>query len=186
MVDSWIESFVQSYYQSFKKFLVQKNIWFRVEKKDGVRKQANWSDIDILALSSESLFLVSCKSFLGAETAEKSVQRIKVWFGEATEFVENHEIYKKLIFTKKFPLVKELVLEVPHKKAEALIKEQCPEINIFRYKDMLVEWIDFLKSEMIDSTSKGKYITPAEKVYKKTDDHIERLLMELIRYKIIS
>jgi len=184
MVDSWLESFVESYYQSYKKYLVQKNIWFRVEKKEGIRKQANWSDIDILALSDEELILINCKTFLGYKKTEDSAKSIVIWFEEATEFIQNHLIYSKILSKKDFPLIKQLILEIPQKSAEDSITTMNSDIKIIYYKDILVEWIEFLKSKI--GSSNGSYKTPSDKVYKKTEDHIERCLMELIRYNLIK
>ena len=183
MVDSWLESFVESYYQSYKKYLVQKNIWYYVKKKEGIRKQANWSDVDILALSDEELILISCKTFLGHKKAEDSAKSIVIWFEEAAEFISNHDIYSKILSKRRYPLIKQLILEIPHKSAERLITTMAPDINIVYYKDMLVEWIDFLKLRIVSSN--GPYKTSSVKIYKKTEDNIERLLMELIRYNLI-
>lgn len=185
MVDSWLESFVESYYQNFKRYLVQKNVWFPVKKKEGVRKQGGWSDIDILALSEEELHLVSCKTFLGMKKAEETANNIVLWFEEASEFINKHQIYSNLLIERKFPLIKRLILEIPHKSAESAIKKMTPSINIIYYKDLLVDWIDHLKKKMQPISTKNNYITASDKIYKKTEDNIERLLMELIRYNLL-
>lgn len=185
MVDSWLESFVESYYQNFKRYLVQKNVWFSVEKKEGVRKQRGWSDIDILAVSDEELHLVNCKTFLGTKKADETANAIVLWFEEASEFIAKHRIYSNLLIKRKFPLIKRLILEIPHKSAEFTIKKMEPSINIIYYKDMLIKWIDYLKTKMQSISSKNNYITPSDRVYKKTEDNIERLLMELIRYNLL-
>ncbi len=185
MVDSWLESFVESYYQSFKGYLVQKNVWFSLEKKEGVRKQGGWSDIDILVVSDEELILVNCKTFLGTKKAEETANDIVLWFEEASEFIIKHHIYSNLLTKRKFPLIKQLILEIPHKSAESTIKKIEPSINIIYYKDMLIEWIDHLKTEMLSISSKNNYLTPSDKLYKKTEDIIERLLMELVRYNLL-
>ena len=87
------------------------------------------------------------------------------------------------MYKKDFPLIKQLILEIPYKSAEDSIIKMDPEIKIVYYKDMLVEWIEFLKSRIV--TSDGSYKTPSDKVYKKTENRIERCLMELIRYNLI-
>ena len=119
MVESWVESFVESYYRNFKHYLVEKNIWFKVSKKDGVRKQGGWTDIDVLAFSDNTVYLISCKTFLGAIKMDKSVQKNVLWFEEATEFISNHPIYSKLIKGK--TLVRLLILEIPSKTIEESI-----------------------------------------------------------------
>ena len=178
MVDSWIEDFVESYYRCYKKYLVQKNVWFRVPRRLDVRKQANWSDIDILALSDEELEIISCITFLGQQVADVSANKVAVWFEEAKDFIVKHEIYSGLLRKRNYILKKKLVLENPFPKAEGLIKKLDPDIEIIYYKDLLIAWLNFLKEEM-------KHVDK-NKVYTKTEDPIERLLMEIIKYELVK
>lgn len=172
MSTSYVEEVTKRYLVK-EGYLVMQNVWFELDKKMTNKKVSGWSDIDILAIKTNEILLIQCKSFLGDKKHEDTFTKIITHFNNATVYLNNSP-YQEWLPGKTFRKI--CVVDTPVQITVQKLKENG--IEIWLYEDLLIKILQKLQKEQEKMNKKGRI--------GKEDDLLLRVLTDLIRRDFIK